>query len=111
MPPRVLRRWRPAPFRQPAVELYHLHDNRDEETSEPDTHLSLCRRRAPGDAWVSEERSLSADRSAELSGTAPPPGRPWVACGDGARGRGDILVRIEPLTRRQTVHARPGHVS
>ncbi|MGW0786384.1 hypothetical protein [Streptomyces sp. NPDC002913] len=75
----------------------------DEETAEPDAYLHLYRRPAPGDPWVFEERSLPVDRFAELSGRTPPPdGRGWPAGTEWEDG--DVLFRIEPLTRRQTLH-------
>lgn len=76
----------------------------EEATPEPDTYLHRYRRSAPGDAWVFEERAFPVDRLAELSGQAPPPdGRGWPAGTEWEDG--DVLLRIEPLTRRQTVHA------
>ncbi|MFC8225752.1 hypothetical protein [Streptomyces sp. NPDC057287] len=75
----------------------------DEATAEPDTYLHRYRRRSPGDAWVFEERAFPVDRLAELSGLTPPGGgHGWPAGTEWEDG--DVLLRIEPLTRRQTVH-------
>ncbi|MFG2427962.1 hypothetical protein [Streptomyces sp. NPDC048590] len=73
----------------------------DEATPGPDTYLHRYRRRSPGDAWVFEERAFPVDRLAEFSGLTPPregwpSGTEWQD--------GDVLLRVEPLTRRQTVH-------
>lgn len=76
--------------------------DRDGAAPGPDAYLHRYRRRSPGDAWVFEERAFPVDRLAELSGLTPPRDG-WPA---GTEWRdGDVLLRVEPLTRRQTVHA------